>query len=133
MNKITEQFLAKTLEYLNSTEAFLQKNVPAYIEELLVFSFYEHVLSVVFILSLLVGTAFLTFIAHKKAKSPERSREGKEGYEFLCGAGVFVTGIFFIMFILSSAKNITQAIKIKVAPRVYLVEKLSSQIKGESK
>lgn len=128
---ITNEFLNKTLEYLNSAEAFLQKNVPAYVEELLVFDFYEAVFYSALPLVLLVITGILFYFTMKIFinKDNKFSRESSE----FSGACSVIIGMALAVLLIFSAitvpENIIKAVKIKVAPRVYLVEKISSMVK----
>lgn len=116
---ILDAFLGKTLEYLNSTEAFLQKNVPAYVEELLLFNFYSALFGAIVTVSILaIALIFLwNYVRKYKHLSDDAA--------FFHGVGIFMV---ITIFGIASYCNILTAIKIKVAPRVYLVEKVSAQL-----
>lgn len=126
---IVNTFLGKTLEYLNSTEAFLQKNVPAYVEELLQFEFYSAIFWALFfpLLALIFGLVAKRVLTVIKGKSGDE-RDVLEGIG-ATSLGICVLSILISLFV--TPCNLQDVVKIKVAPRVYLVEKISSQLKGQ--
>lgn len=128
--ELMDSFLNKTLEYLNSAEAFLQKNVPAFVEEMLVFDFYEAVFGSILTLVIVFLIGFITYKSYKvsnnKDKYDEDERESAAVVAFVAG------GIFIVVSLISIFEiygNLMTAVKIKVAPRVYLVEKISEMVK----
>lgn len=128
-NKIVDTFLSKTLEYLNSTEAFLQKNVPAYVEELLQFSFYEAAFWAAFFPFVALVFVAFTVISIKMSKSENKSfSKTANNIGPICVAGSFM---FIIISLFATPSWVSDAIKIKTAPRVYLVEKISSQMRAK--
>jgi hypothetical protein len=126
MSKATEQvvdtsaeilngFLTKSVEYLNSAEAFLKAEVPSFIQEYMAWEFY----SALFSGSLwLIATIFLIWIGVKLIKA--RNHDNMPGEIALLVAG------FTLLFTIS---NFYTMVKIKVAPRVYLLQELREQIR----
>lgn len=127
-NELPDSFLGKTLEYLNSAEAFLQKNVPAYVEELLTFDFYSALL---WMLVPILITALLFLVARKFRQLEEAAIKGRNEEEPYMVGKVLTTTFAIVMIVVSivnGAQKIETMVKIKVAPRVYLVEKISEQM-----
>lgn len=126
---LVDAFLGKTLEYLNSTEAFLQKNVPAYVEELLQFDFYEALFyTAVPVVVLLIFSA-ITFACFKVCQNMNNSRDLRELYNVVEAISLVAALITLIVAAFAVPENLMTAVKIKTAPRVYLVDKITSQLK----
>lgn len=121
-NELLESFLGKTLEYLNSAEAFLQKNVPAYVEELLAYEFYSSLFELLFFILILIAS----IIFFKKAKEVEKDM--CSGDKVLTAISAFVLIVFSVVSVVAIPLTISHMIKVKIAPRVYLVETISKQL-----
>lgn len=124
---ISTELAKKMLEYLNSTEAFLQKNIPAFVEEYLTFYFYQSTFIIAFFLLLLVLSFSLSKISKKHIENfKSLSREDKE---FLNVMRTVPFGILLLLNAFVIPININTLIKIKFAPRVYLVDELKDTLK----
>lgn len=123
--ELMNMFLEKTLAYLNSAEAFLQKNVPAFIEEMLVFDFYVAVFYSIFPVVLVLLFGGITYKCWKEHENKENSCDARECYGGFGSVAMVVTAILLFVSMFVVPGNIITTIKIKTAPRVYLVEKIS--------
>lgn len=121
---ITKEFLTKTLEYLNSAEAFLEKNVPAYVEELLTFEVYSSVFHIVLWVGLTLTFGLMSFFFYRKYK-----REGIKKWSDLHEMTGAATILISIIALIVVSCNVHTIIKVKTAPRVFLVEKISRMVK----
>lgn len=112
---ISDQFLNKALEYLSSAEAFLKAEVPAFIQELLLWNFYESLVFLVVGVLLLVAAGVL-FYKPIKAKY----FEDHHGPMVIFGFMFFLIGTGMVI------SNGLDMIKIKVAPRVFLLQEVKN-------
>lgn len=110
---ITDQFLSKSLEYLGSTEAFLKAEVPAFIQEFITWKFYENGADIILCIFGLFLMYKLSKILIKETLEP-----------FIVATGF--CGVILGVQLYCSTLNM---IKIKVAPRVYMLEQVKSLIK----
>lgn len=113
-SNIVDQFLNKSLEYLNSAEAFLKAEVPAFIQELIQWEFYNALGWGLIQFGMLSITIF---VIYKIIKS-------KDYIEFTILPIAFSIIVFTLMVF-----NINTIIKIKVAPRVFLLEEVRQLVK----
>lgn len=107
--EIVNKFMEKMLSYVNNLEQFASGEVPRYIQELLTYEMYKSIAWILVLLLPLMLAAVIIKIAIKE-------KEGIGGLSFL-------TTLFLIVsfFVGVNTKNI---IKIKVAPRLYIVDYL---------
>lgn len=109
-----DQIANKVLQYLESAELFAKTEIPIYVNEFLTYYFFENLIYAVllFILSLLIVFGIYKFYKHEFEDEEE-------------GAKV-IFAIVFLLFALIpfgfSVGKTTKCIKIKVAPRVFLVD-----------
>ena len=116
--EILNKFIEKSLAYLSSAEAFLGKEVPSYIQELLTFKFYESLVFLGFGLFFIVITVLTLKYVWKLTE--DKHGDARDVPRFFIG--IFGTlGIVLVTFIGLMDSSVT-LIKIKTAPRVYLVE-----------
>ncbi|MAD98961.1 MAG: hypothetical protein Unbinned200contig1002_29 [Prokaryotic dsDNA virus sp.] len=120
-DKIINELLEKSLGYLNNAEAFVSKELPIYVTELLNFKFWEHLTTgftdflfmfvVLATLLTLLGVAIYYDINHK-----ENVIRVMCLYTFcsLLVATALSIGV--------ASNDIREAYKVKYAPRVYLVD-----------
>lgn len=109
--ELLNSFTAKALEYLNSAEAFLKAEVPAYVQELLLYNFYSNLIGLI---PLLIGASICIFILYKARK-------------YVNNPDVIFAlfpAIALVLCLAGAFDNINTIIKIKVAPRVFLIEHL---------
>ena len=114
---VTDKLTTKLLGYLDNTEIFLKEEVPDYLDQVLQWMFWESVLASILGLGLLVASYFLMRAANNECKKSDQN----EGIII----GGFVGGVFALLFgIMLFACNITTVVKVKVAPKVVLVDYL---------
>ena len=129
---MNEELIKKALEYLNSAEAFASKEIPAYIQELLEFKFFEHLVNYfddflitvpLFILGLFLYKLFDKISKDETKYNTERS--DANGFKWLFVVGGSIALLMSLLF----TNNLIEAYKIKKAPRVYMVEYFKNQVK----
>ncbi len=131
IDKLTE----KALEYLNSAEAFVGKEVPQYIEELVNFKIIEHLIEffdgIVILGGLFVLSAIISFICYKLSRRKDSDGDYVIVYTLIITPIIITVALLFSLFIntASSVNELTQAYKAYKAPRVYLVEYFTGKIK----
>ncbi len=115
---MNEQLQAKLLEYLNSGEAFVKTQAPEYVNQALTFYAWDANLDLtVSIISLILGI-FLSCFSLGLASW----RRDAEGRALICGiAGI----LFFLTGAIGTTGNYSTLKKIELAPKVFLVEKLT--------
>lgn len=118
-----DQFLTKSLEYLSSAEAFLKAEMPEFIKELLAWSFYNAMFKGIILLVLFIGFAILSFTFYKK-----HLKKPVDCYDL----GTFLIGGLAFIFIFGGLLvcQIQTMIKIKLAPRVFLIEQVRDLTRG---
>jgi len=133
--EILNKLIQKSLSYVNSAEAFLGKEVPIYVQELLHFKTIEHLVEYFndFFITIPIAVLFLAFIYFlfiKKDKDGKRDFE-KEGLTEVMVISTFVGIILLTPLTISVFKteHLMNAYKAYKAPRVYLVEYFKNAIK----
>jgi len=126
MNEILKGYLIKAVEWLETGAAWVTNEIPIYISELLKWELWSS------IIYMIMGTIFLmgAFIFYKvMMKYHKKWKEDWDGYFkydgqaffFLFGvAGLSLSGFPIIMV------NLFKVVKILVAPRVFLLEYLTT-------
>lgn len=116
--EILGKFFEKMLMYVNKGEVFLGAEIPKYIEEILTYNFYVGILGL--ILSVVIFSVFL-IVAIKlyNAKRKDFDTFGTILYSCLV---IFLLGIPFSF----GVRDLDNAIKIKVAPRVFIIDYLKN-------
>lgn len=123
--EIKNELLKRSLSYLDKAEAFANKEVPAFIKELMEFKFIEHLAtgavdSVMF--TMFVGTfAILLAVVGLCCIQSDNRKEVTIVQNIFLSAGV----IYPLVFLLGLAGNnadFIKAYKAKAAPRVYLMD-----------
>jgi purine-cytosine permease-like protein len=120
---ILDQFLNKSLEYLSSAEAFLKAEVPAFVQEFMTWKYYEAMLSIgskLFIAIILIIAANLLYKRYKKLYTEDRHDPDFVPYIVFS----IVSGIAAFCMVVSLWEPIHTMVKIKVAPRVFLIEQV---------
>lgn len=116
MNKddLINKFTQKILVYLEKTESFMAKEVPGYLEEILTFGFYNEVLNIVLsVLFLLISVFVIKYLI--KISKNDNDFEASALVVVAC----FIGWIFCIVTLVNSTRDL---MKIKTAPRVYLID-----------
>ena len=122
MDKRLEILINKSLTYLESGEAFLSKNVPIYIEEILKFQMYEEGVDALWAMPLLLLAAALFYFIFIR-----KNKEGVIGLNTwdegdVVGAIIFGVLLPFLIGTILLISNLLDIIQIHVAPRMYLIE-----------
>jgi len=128
--QVADKFLNKAMEYLESAEAFASKEVPAYIEELLSFKFFEHLVNAltsisidVVVVGTLMGVCVFTIVHIVKEEF---------NYDVSFKKTLLAFPIVYVLAgigsIASQSNELINAYKAKNAPRVYLVDYFKGDI-----
>lgn len=113
-----KQYLKEFVETLKQGGEFAQEQLPLFVKEYLTWGFWEAiVLSIVFLLFTIGGLVLGKYI-YKKLK--ENDPFDEFGYVF----GIVISCFASICAFIGMVTHIMTAIKITVAPRVYLIENL---------
>ena len=129
--ELLAEFTGKLLEYANSVEIFAAENVPLYVEELLRYRFYEHLAKFAFPLSLFILVLALALMVKKSGDK----RGWADKYDSLKDSYLTAIEIIAVLFIVTAVvmlvntRHIVQAVKIKAAPRVYVIDYLRGERK----
>lgn len=116
MNEKLQQYADQIIEALESGVSFVGEQAPVFIQEVL--SYYTVLYSVGLVISVIIFTLCCVYL--RKVYRME-SREISDGKAFLAVfSGVFGIGSF--MFTVASGLAV---VKITIAPRLFLIEKLA--------
>ena len=123
INKLTE----KALQYLDSAEAFVGKEVPIYIQELLEFKFMEHLLEGVIdtaAFTVFIGTVVaIAFVGFTGVFVEEHiGKKAEDCYKYLIFSAFLGYVSAAIIGVFCNSGDFISAYKAKNAPRVYLVD-----------
>jgi uncharacterized membrane protein len=126
-----EDIIKKTLEYLNSTEAFIQAQLPDYINQYMTWAvidcwFY------IFLFSILFLVPFITFIKVRtkiSGKDFDYFGDPTNSKSWVWLISMVMSIIFGFAVIIIIPVTVNNLLKIHFAPKVYLVEKLSGMLK----
>ena len=116
-----------------ATQGFVTEQTPLYIKEFLSWYFWESVFYVSISAALLcvtLGVALWASKKYSKAKAKEIERGEKyggdsEGYQIVMGVSLVAS----VMLLLPLFVNAHDALKVKVAPRVIIVEEIAKKLK----
>lgn len=114
-----EELLNKALDYLNAVELFASEQVPVFIEELLMFYTVKHGV----VLFIGIALAFKAFSLLKKG-SLAYDADYKEAVNSVVGIVLGFVSTLFILF------NFVSFLKVTFAPRLYLIETITSILTG---
>lgn len=119
-DSLKQETLEFTLETLQSTKEFVIEETPLVIQE-----FYNwEITSSIIWTSVWLAIFIISYFAIKKYKKKDKESyldDSEEIFNFFAWVGVVSGGLFFII-------DLTDLIKIWVAPRVYLIEHISNLI-----
>ena len=122
--EILNKFAQKALSYLESAEAFTAKELPLYVKELLEFKFYESAISLggsVFIAGIMLLAALVLGVICKREARKNLNTRSEEVMAF-AGAFAFCFLLFAFIPLVTAKDEVVELIKIKTAPRVYLID-----------
>lgn len=118
---VYEQFAAKALSYLNSTEAFLKEQLPDYFQQILKYEFSWAIISIVVsVIFICLGVAIVKKALPMKEKNYRGDMSLTETGGLLLAVGVVLIGAFSIIGICHTRI----ATKIYLAPKVFIVDYL---------
>ena len=132
MDKVNERLqeaLLASIDKMESGIAFIEGEIPQVIEQLLVWKFWDHVLTGSFLI-LLAAALSVTFWLLCRAEK-KKSRPWDEflpGFiAMLLGVGALVAsmGVCF-----EGVPHLRKALQLKLAPKVYLIEYTADLVKG---
>lgn len=127
-----EELFKKAKEYLSNTEEFLQEQTPIFIEQLYNWILYSNLFEISICLLIIVGFIILTTRGIRSGKFLEYSYEDFDDIlnNFNAPGGVitFLGGFVMLMPLGILMENCYQLLKFYIAPKVYLLEYISSQL-----
>jgi hypothetical protein len=113
-----EKFFEELLKIVQSGSAFIQGQMPDFVNQLLVYNFWSNII-ITLVLFLMAtgffGIAFFYYVTHKT------------------DSFIFITSVTFgiavlLAFLIIAPMAINDCIKIKVAPKVYIIDYLTNKI-----
>jgi hypothetical protein len=119
LNESGVEAITSVLEFMKSGTNFVAEQAPLYVQELLQWGFYDNLIS-----AIIVGIFSLIFLIASALSFRKMIKEDEP--PLLIIVGVFA--IFSIGFFIDCVSNTKECIKIKVAPRVYIIESLTNKI-----
>lgn len=134
----TEKVMEKVLQYLESAEVFTRKEIPIYVSELITYKLYEQVLCVMLgLMTTLIIFLVVNWTIKVFFKTPYRDRYNSD-YKSRWDSGddsgqvipVIIFSLSFIfgtIIVINLVGNSIELIKIKTAPRVYLIDYIRGQ------
>jgi hypothetical protein len=134
----TQELSQQVFDYFTETVAkigdFAAKEVPPFITEYLNWQFFNAAINVVlWIVPFLLFIGFLCFNL-KAGNWAQKKLNGESVYpiiSLLIGIGVFI--VLFISFFAQTVEDIKDMVQIKIAPKVYLIEKAAEIVKGNTR
>jgi hypothetical protein len=124
--QILNTFANKMLSAVEGIEAFGKEQIPDYIEQILVYNFWDSLISSALPIIICVFIITTFFLISKKTKWDEKDDTGKTEFHLFGG---FI--VVFLIVLLSGCfiiPNARKALKIKLAPKVYIVDYLRNNI-----
>ena len=112
------KFTEKAIKYLESAEAFATREIPIYIEELLTYRFYHEVMDLIYFFPFSLVICYGFYLAYKFVKD-ENSFTRECG--LLLSIVSVVCSVAWTVNFIDQSKDL---VKLKTAPRVYLVDYL---------
>ncbi len=117
-----EKFFNELLLIVQNGSSFIQGQLPDYVNQLLVFKVYENIVGFFVLFLLFAFSLFLSMLSFKKEKETEDEDFRLPAFLFL----VLTIAFFSLLFIPT-----LDIIKIKIAPKVYIVDYLTEKIKSK--
>jgi UDP-N-acetylmuramyl pentapeptide phosphotransferase/UDP-N-acetylglucosamine-1-phosphate transferase len=108
-----EQILEKLMTYLQNTEVFLSEQTPQVINELITYELYMSYAKIGTFIGILILSAIILFYLIKK-----------EIHEEVIGGVLCISIVLATLFGVLSVGAVNDIIKIKVAPKVFVLDKL---------
>lgn len=122
-----KQYLEEFVHTLKQGGEFALEQLPIFIHEYLMWGFWESVILSILLLLSSVCLFKISWYLGKRAYNYESSGIFDDGeLPFIMGSAI--SGVLSVMSLLFAIPNILTAIKISVAPRVYLIENLMNLI-----
>lgn len=134
-------FVEWVKESVNKSQDFLEGEIPLIIQEYLTWIFYENLLSVVIWVFLAIAFGFIQKYILKKAKKNIESNDHRavefwdDNHFEICVGQIALHVVYIAMsisFFCSTVSSAKTCIKVKVAPRVVLIEKASELLGGKN-
>ncbi len=116
--EVLNKLMEKSLEYLQSVEGFVIEHAPDYVKQLLEFEFYNSSLIVLFFLFAVILLVGLFFIGYRLYIN-ESNYAG--GFVIIIPVSALLISVFFTLEVIPSIQTM---LKIKTAPKVFLVDKI---------
>ena len=116
-----DQLLEKILSYLTNLEVFAKDQLPDFVNQYLSWCFYEHLFFIGLALLAVVISIIIHILANYAIKKYIYRAEDLNITKIL--ACIF-TGAMVLTFLIALSVNTYGIIKLKVAPKVYIVDKI---------
>lgn len=124
------ELINKALEYINSTEVFLRDQLPDFIQQYLTWCLAESIFYIVIsLIPVIVCGISLLFISKKYGNKIDYDAYNTNSVIISHLVNCIMLVVFLIVSCVVIPINSKNILKIKVAPKVFLVEKLGELIK----
>ena len=126
--QILTTFTSEIMEFASNAKSFASEQAPIYIQELLSYMFYENAIIVFFLLLaiLFITVLFVTMNVFMKG-------EKLDDRFFTLGTSSIIYAAILGLFIFPLIKHTNKCIKVKIAPRVVIVDELKSMMYDNNK
>ena len=116
-NELLQKYFIEVLGVVKGVGDFAKKEIPLYVQELLTYEFYHSlIMTLVFLVMLIISIKSVFYFWKLK----------KGDFDFI--AGVVISAIVSLVFFGNMVDRIDDAIKIKIAPRVVIVDKIQQVV-----
>lgn len=131
---MNNEITIKVMQWLESAAQqvgeFASKEIPPFVHEFLQWKFYEAAYGVVIHLAIVAMAITLLCFTRKIMSWAERHSKASDGTSYLVPVASCCV-VIVVFFTNSPVKEIKDMIQIKIAPKVYLVEKAAEILKAK--
>lgn len=134
--KLTEKVMDWVGQAAQQIGDFATKEIPPFITEYLGWKFWECIIHIVGYITVEALLVIITIVMFKVANFGwKKYKEGHNDYDLLSIGGTVVGAVFIIISLVHlfgnfPTQNLLDCVQIKIAPKVYLVEKASTIYKA---
>jgi len=121
--ELTNEAIAKLLDWTSATESFVAEQAPLLAREIINWGIYCGIITFAVLLALLTGIVFFGVFLTKKSKHIE-----VHVLSALVATEIFALLTMAFLIVVGTVEAIYPAFKAYFAPRLYLIEQLSSMV-----
>lgn len=112
-----------------NTGNFLNEQTPLFIQEYMNWMFWSNLITSVFFTAILCASIIATICLFKSAIKNKENKDLGEGLIFSGCISSMVSGLLLVVFLLIVPDASFKCLKVKLAPRVLIIEKVGELIK----